>query len=67
MLNSYEILGGRDLTDTNYTNWDDYADPILNSTELNCMQLLSGTIYNGTWMPRDCNDAFNKGALCQLK
>ena len=68
MMNLYEILGERDLTDTNYTNWynDDYADSIL-STEPKCMQLLSGTIYNGTWMPFDCDGEFNNRALCQLK
>ena len=64
MVNSYEILGGRNLSDTNYTNWqdDEYA-----GTEPKCMQLLSGTIYNGTWMPFECDGDFNNRALCQLK
>ena len=68
ILYIHVIVGGRDLTYTNYTNWfnDDYADNIL-STEPKCMQLLSGTIYEGLWMPFACEDSFFNRALCQLK
>ena len=67
MMNLYEILGGRDLTDTNYTNWDSSANASIYTEEPKCMQLLSGTASNGTWMPRNCDDVMMNRALCQLK
>ena len=60
--------GKRELNVTaNYTYWK-RPEAAPDNPEYNCMQLLSGTDYNGAWMTRDCeDDLLNVRALCQLK
>ena len=56
------MIGGRDAE---YYNWDQQATP--NITGWNCMQMLSGTYYDGLWMTYECQGQGNSHALCQLK
>ena len=49
-----------------YTNWHPVAAP--DADGVNCMQMLSGTFYDGLWMTYACQDSYvNTHALCQLK
>ena len=49
-----------------YSDWHPSAAP--DHEGLNCMQLLSGTSFDGQWMTFNCNDDFiDTHALCQLK
>ena len=55
-------LGG----EAEYANWNDQAVPEHKS--FNCMQLLSGTVYEGEWMTILCGEDNYTSALslCQL-
>ena len=49
-----------------YSDWHPSATP--DHQGFNCMQLLSGTFYEGQWMTFECYDDFiDTHALCQLK
>ena len=50
----------------NYTNWHEMATPCIYSG-VNCMQMLSGTAYQGQWMTFQCSNNFiTSHPLCQL-
>ena len=66
-LNQYfvnnQYQGGREAE---YTNWHPAAVP--DAPGVNCMQLLSATVYDGQWMTYECEDNYlNVHAVCQLK
>jgi hypothetical protein len=75
---SYWWTGLRDEDDDKQWVWETSGDPMTYSdwhpsaapdhNGFNCMQLLSGTFYEGQWMTFECYDDFiDTHALCQLK
>ena len=56
-------LGQQNVSYTNWY-WQDWKD----SKEVKCMQLLSGTDFEGIWVPYDCsNSTYAAHVLCQLR
>ena len=60
---SHLIAGG---TPVDFSFW--HPSAATDHDGFNCMQLLSGTFYDGQWMTFECYDDFiDTHALCQLK